>query len=684
MTIDATTGSNPISNTNSYFNFNPSSQPIYYRITDTTTSEYAFGYFEIVVNNSPIFNNLPNLSVCDIDSNTQNGITNVDLTTQTPIILTQQILSPSYYSVTYHTSMSNAEAGVLPILNPTSFSGNDGITIWARCETVTTGCYFVDSFQLEINTPLFVTTPQPINMCDNDSTPNNQFTTFDLTVRIPQILDGTTNHIVTFYPSLTDALNNTNEITNPSNYTNIAVTIQTLGVKITNSTTGCISFTTLNIRVLPIPYINHNLNDFMSCDIDSVNDGTMFYNNNSLGLIDYVDDILGPDQVSLGYTVHFYTNIDDAQNNNTVNAISNLSTYQVQTGTYYVTVTNYYNECFAVGSFNVVIEQLPEPNITSNSNIACINWNETLLSNNLVLNSNLTSTGHNFYWYKDGDAIANANNATLPIINMSEPSSEYSVIATKTSMLGCASNNANFTVIRSGIAIPSNETGYVITNLSGVQNIIITVAGFGIYHFQLDNNLPQDSPVFENVSIGTHTISVIDDNGCGNLTLTVEITELLVPAPNGLSSQTFTEGQTLEDIIVNGENIQWYSSANGTIPLSLNTPLVNGITYYATQIINGIESTARLAVTVTVQLSISENELLTVLLAPNPVKNKFHIQSQTILKTVMLYNLLGQKILEQHFNDTQLSIDITTLTSGSYILKVYSDVGQKTLRIIKE
>ncbi len=682
---DASLGSSPL-NASSYYNFNPNSQTIYYRIVDITTSEYSVGSFVIVVNNRPYFNNPSNLSICDTDSNPYNGSTFINLDVQTPLVLAQQPLSASNYSVTYYTSMSNAEAGTAPILNSSAFLATNEQTIWVRCESIYTGCYYVGSFSVVINIPLQVTTPTPLNKCDNDSFPNDQYSNFDLTVKIPDILQGAVGCVVNFYPSFANALANTNQISTPTNYVNIAPAVQTLGVKVTTSS-GCISYTTLNIRVLPIPFIDNNLPDFMSCDTDGINDGMMVYQNNTNGLGGYVNSILGATQMSLGYTVHFYTNLTDAQNNTFANAIPNLSTYQVQTGTYYVTVSNPDPDgCFAIDSFNVTVQQLPEPNITTNTggNTACVDWNNTVVNNNLILNSNISNTGHTFSWYKNAMLISGANSSTLAITNINENSTEYSVRATSTSLLGCQSDISNFTVIRSGTASPTNGSGYVVTNLSGVQSISVIVAGFGIYQFQLDNNTPQNIGYFENVSLGTHTINVIDYGGCGVLTLTVEIIESLVPAPDGLNSQSFTEGQTLADIVVNGENIQWYSSANGTTPLPFNTPLVNGVTYYATQTLNGIESAARLAVTVTVSLGIPENQLLNVLLSPNPVKHSFQLQSRDILKSVELYNLLGQKVLEQHSNTNRLSVDISHLHSGNYILKVYSDNGQKTLRLIKE
>ncbi len=71
-------------------------------------------------------------------------------------------------------------------------------------------------------------------------------------------------------------------------------------------------------------------------------------------------------------------------------------------------------------------------------------------------------------------------------------------------------------------------------------------------------------------------------------------------APTGQPNQTFCSGATVAQLAVSGTSIQWYAVANGGSPLPLSTTLVNGTIYYASQTVNGLESTSRLAVTATV------------------------------------------------------------------------------------
>ena len=70
-------------------------------------------------------------------------------------------------------------------------------------------------------------------------------------------------------------------------------------------------------------------------------------------------------------------------------------------------------------------------------------------------------------------------------------------------------------------------------------------------------------------------------------------------APTGAASQTLCAGATVSQLSATGTSIQWYATPTGGTPLASNTVMVNGTSYYATQTVNGLESTNRLAVNIT-------------------------------------------------------------------------------------
>ncbi len=172
----------------------------------------------------------------------------------------------------------------------------------------------------------------------------------------------------------------------------------------------------------------------------------------------------------------------------------------------------------------------------------------------------------------------------------------------------------------------------------------------------------------------------------------------LTPTPTGELNQLFTQGQTLADLIVNGQNLQWYSTQsecafnsmernsneiNSILPN--NTLLVNGMTYYVTQTINGIESNHRLPVNTTSTLYIndftSESEFV---IYPNPAKDILNIQVKQGLEinAIEIYNQLGQIVMAT--TNAVNSVDVANLASGTYFVKVNTEKGSANAKFVKE
>jgi len=82
-----------------------------------------------------------------------------------------------------------------------------------------------------------------------------------------------------------------------------------------------------------------------------------------------------------------------------------------------------------------------------------------------------------------------------------------------------------------------------------------------------------------------------------------------------------------------------------------------------------------------VNLSTGSLEVVDFDVYPNPVKNELTILTQAEIKTVKVYNLVGQEMLETTTN----SIKVSHLTSGIYLLHIETETGlSETKKIIKE
>ncbi|MEC4005953.1 adhesin, partial [Flavobacterium sp. SUN052] len=252
---DAQNNLNPISTATPYCNTTPFIQFLWIRAENPTTGCYNTMQIELNVDPAPVApTNLATIAKCDQDANPQDGCTSFNLTAQNPAILAQEPLAGSNYTISYYTtqgaaSSNPAGAAIVPATNYTSCVPS--ATIWVRVQNNATGCYSVGSFDIQVNTPIVLTTPTLYSVCDNDSQPNNLYTTFNLTTFIGNIA----GHTIAFYK---DAAH-TQLITNPSAFVNTIAATQTIFLVVTNTTTGCKSYRTLTLQVLPIPVPNTNL-----------------------------------------------------------------------------------------------------------------------------------------------------------------------------------------------------------------------------------------------------------------------------------------------------------------------------------------------------------------------------------------------------------------------------------------
>lgn len=92
------------------------------------------------------------------------------------------------------------------------------------------------------------------------------------------------------------------------------------------------------------------------------------------------------------------------------------------------------------------------------------------------------------------------------------------------------------------------------------------------------------------------------DTGCETSRLSVFVNVGVVPTPTGNANQQFcvTPGNvpTVGDLIASGNN-NWYPTASSALALPLNTPLVNGQSYFATTVDPPCESLVRFEVVAT-------------------------------------------------------------------------------------
>ncbi len=71
---------------------------------------------------------------------------------------------------------------------------------------------------------------------------------------------------------------------------------------------------------------------------------------------------------------------------------------------------------------------------------------------------------------------------------------------------------------------------------------------------------------------------------------------------------------------------------------------------------------------------------------PNPVKDKLNISfpEQVQDATIIMYNILGSKVIEHHISATNNSLEISSLKSGVYLASISAEGKTNSFKIIKE
>ncbi|MGB3608063.1 T9SS type B sorting domain-containing protein, partial [Psychroserpens sp.] len=571
---DAENSINPI-NTN--YTYTSSNDTIFVRLENATTGCSTIYNFDLLINPLPIANIPDTFLACDDISN--DALESINLT-----LLDSQVLgtqNPDLFTVSYYNTVGLANEGITNL--PDFYEAANGEFIFVRIENNLTGCFAITQFDVIINE--YPNSPSALTNCDDDY---DAITTFDLTLIEPELFEiDNPNTVLTYFENLNDLENDINSISNPNNYTNLN-TPQTIFVKVFNTAANCFQHVSFNIYVNLPPAI-HLLNSIDSCATESgttllsnlneqlliqtanvlvtyyaseadalaqdnalddvyayqTNSDTLFAriqfsttqcyyihefsllinelpianeplpletcDNDFDGIYNFDlsqqnSSILG-NQNPNDFSIFYYSNLNDAIQNTNALPI-NYDAFSFET--IFARVENNVTLCYSITQFQTIIREKPEVAIPSQT--ICLDDLPLLVS------ANTNRIGDTYQW---------STNAITPDIEISEVGI-YSVTVTTT--FGCETTSV-FSVSESEAAtIDFTES----IDFSDPNNITITISGIGNYLYQLDDGIPQQSNVFQNVSLGYHTVTIIDLNGCAEVTKEVVVIDApKFMTPNG-------------------------------------------------------------------------------------------------------------------------------------------------------
>ncbi|MBL4605594.1 MAG: hypothetical protein JKY02_08040, partial [Flavobacteriaceae bacterium] len=324
--------SNPYTNATAF-----TSETIYARVLNTASPGACPGSttnFQIRVDALPALQNPADYEFCDddVDGDDTNGFINGFLlsTKDTEVL---GALVPADYTVSYHVSQNDADNNLDPIdkVNPYTNVTANTQGVFVRVENNTTNCVTVSTgalFNLVVNPLPVITTVVPLSLCDTDQ---DGLDSFNLTLANPAISTDFANETFRYYPTQTDAENNTNEILNPTNYTNTTNTNDAVWVR-TFTVNGCFRVSQITLLVTNTVIPTTFQRTFSECDDYLDINGVDNANNDDTDGISAFDfstttaDITGLFPVSQTLNITYYTSLADA--NTPVNPIADPSNYR--------------------------------------------------------------------------------------------------------------------------------------------------------------------------------------------------------------------------------------------------------------------------------------------------------------------------------------------------------------------
>lgn len=313
---------------------------------------------------------------------------------------------------------------------------------------------------------------------------------------------------------------------------------------------------------------------------------------------------------------------------------------------------------------------------------------------NLVV-TNEASTSINLSWtastdnvgvvsydvYVDGVFNTNVSTNSANIINLT-PETTYSFYVIALDAAGnesAQSNSVNGTTTEAGTPgsdcvvedfenIPANDSQYTIRTWTGTNG---TWSATEARTDQTINNRAILIDYRGGSDDGLLTSPTVS-GGIGNLTVTTQ------------KIYSGTDGNL--DVLVNGNLV-------GTIPYSdtQQTTTISDINIEGTvtvEISDNDSGNARVGIddlswTCYSSLSIADNGLDTSSIYPNPVKSKLYINLASNENTIVeIYDILGKRVLKTQINSSD-SINVQTLKSGVYILKLTQNNSSVSKKLIK-
>jgi len=567
---DADTNSNPL--TSPYSNTTANQQTIFVRVEEIGLEAcYETTQFELIVKPLPTTTTMSVLPICDDDTD---GLGAFMLTSKD----TEALGGQTGVTVSYHETQSDADTNASPLSSPYTNTTPSSQIIFIRLENNTTGCFSTMPLELRVNPIPTANSVSTQTICDDDY---DGLATFNFTGIDSTVIGTQTGMVVSYHETQSDADTNTSAVTSP--YTSITANAQTLFIRLENTTTGCFDTTTLELLVDPLPVIP-SIIDYELCDYT-----------NSGGLQGQFDlstkdtEIIDGQNVSVAY---FETETDATNNTNELTGTyQNTSTPQ----TLYVALTDLTTGCRATGSFELIVNPLPQLVVPTVLEVCDDGTPDGLTQIDLTEKDDEIKGGNAdysiTYYLTQADADSETNPLPIPYTNISNPQTVFA--RGQDINTGCYTTVAlELNVSPAPLAITPQDLTYCDPDSDGFGAFMLTVRDFEIsggvsgvtisYHENLsdaENEINALSSPYTNVDINIQTVFARVENPAVS-TLCASIVELVLvvnPTPQLLDptplevcdddtdefaqfNLTINEGEFLNGIADSDVDISYYET----------------------------------------------------------------------------------------------------------------------------
>lgn len=501
-------------------------QTIHYRIKNKLTGCFSseIKTFNLIAVDLPPELVIPDIHKCDdrVVGTDKDGLHKFDLTENTPVIEGLLSGAATNYEISYHASLTEAKNNFAITTYTTTLSDSREKEIFVRIKDKTSGCIrFDNSFKLVVDElPVLKNSLLVIEQCESDGKIK-----YDLTGLVSAFSDNHAKETFSFY---LDAARLT-PVLNPSSF--ISTKDIKVYVSIQNDTTGCERYNDLvagigeiviDLRVgtnsVPATFTPKIFYDCFDA-ASSVTPGIGTFDSAIFSEITNELLLVEPSYNSPTVEITYYeSELDALFQNNAIN--SNIT---------YTNDTPYAQEIW-VGIEDVGVSTItclgrikvadfivdPVPDFTlPDTQVFCKDLGSDTIG--------VTNVGaaYAYSWAHNGIALPK----TTQSISITEGGT-YTVTAINP--VSKCSTTKTIEVAES--EIPKFDTSdLAVFDLTGNDSNRIELKtgtadlGVGDYHFALNGGVFQDSPVFEDVPPGIHTVWIRDKNGCGMHSLNVSI-----------------------------------------------------------------------------------------------------------------------------------------------------------------